>query len=243
MVVAEFWRHRKSNQLTISFPGEKTCQIGEIWYQLRVASRHFKIQGLQVNVHCSRNRLTAITKLSWMNAGQNWELFSDSENVSKGRKLRWYTRCVCSWCGVNFKISVPKEQVYFGRKELKLTKFAWQTFWKYLLVLNWIPRWKMFRWTRNSFFLLALNTNPPKQEADRLSESKQSEILLKYYFGLSREAMNCTFCHSSCQRSAMLWTILSLAAIRCCRCWSNLRRKYFSKIPADMNVMSSGPKA
>ena len=85
-----------------------------IWYQLRVASRHFKIQGLQVNVHCSRNRLNAVTKLSQM----------DSENVSKGRKLRWYTRCVCSWCGVNFKFSVPKEQVYFGRKELELTKFA-----------------------------------------------------------------------------------------------------------------------
>ena len=60
-----------------------------------------------MNVHCSRNRLNAVTKLSWMNAGQNWELFSDSENVSKGRKLRWYTRCVCSWCGGNFKIQSP----------------------------------------------------------------------------------------------------------------------------------------
>ena len=48
----------------------KTCQIGEIWYQLRVASRHFKIQGLQVYVHCSRNRLNAVTKLRRMNAGQ-----------------------------------------------------------------------------------------------------------------------------------------------------------------------------
>ena len=35
-----------------------------------MASRHFKIQGLQVNVHCSRNRLNAVTKLSRMNAGQ-----------------------------------------------------------------------------------------------------------------------------------------------------------------------------
>ena len=35
-----------------------------------MASRHFKIQGLQVNVHCSRNRLDAVTKLSRMNAGQ-----------------------------------------------------------------------------------------------------------------------------------------------------------------------------
>ena len=35
-----------------------------------MASRHFKIQDLQVNVHCSRNRLNAVTKLSRMNAGQ-----------------------------------------------------------------------------------------------------------------------------------------------------------------------------
>ena len=35
-----------------------------------MASRHFKIQGLQVNVHCSRNRLDAVTKLSRMNAAQ-----------------------------------------------------------------------------------------------------------------------------------------------------------------------------
>ena len=41
-----------------------------LWYQLRVASRHFKIQGLQVNVHCSRNRLNAVTKLRRMNSWQ-----------------------------------------------------------------------------------------------------------------------------------------------------------------------------
>ena len=35
-----------------------------------MASRHFKIQGLQVNVHYSRNQLNAVTKLSRMNAGQ-----------------------------------------------------------------------------------------------------------------------------------------------------------------------------
>ena len=35
-----------------------------------MASRHFKIQGLQVNVHCSRNRLNAVTKLSRMNPEQ-----------------------------------------------------------------------------------------------------------------------------------------------------------------------------
>ena len=29
-----------------------------------------KIQGLQVNIHCSRNRLNAVTKLSRMNVGQ-----------------------------------------------------------------------------------------------------------------------------------------------------------------------------
>ena len=35
-----------------------------------MGSRHLKIQGLQVNVHCSRNRLIAVTKLSRMDAGQ-----------------------------------------------------------------------------------------------------------------------------------------------------------------------------
>ena len=35
-----------------------------------MASRHFEIQGLQVNVHCARNRLNAVTKLRRMNAGQ-----------------------------------------------------------------------------------------------------------------------------------------------------------------------------
>ena len=179
-------------------------------------SRHFNSRSS--SERCSRNRLNAVTKLSRMNAGRKNSSLTPKSQQSPQLQMRTVFVALI----LKFQSLILAERTSnFDLKELKLTKFAWQTFWKYLLVLNWIPRWKMFRWTRNSFFLLALNTNPPKQEADRLSESKQSEILLKYYFGLSREAMNCTFCHSSCQRSAMLWTILSLAAIRCCRCWSN----------------------
>ena len=48
-----------------------------------MASRHFKIQGLQLNVHCSRNRLDAVyTKLSRNECGTK-ELFSDFKKSAK----------------------------------------------------------------------------------------------------------------------------------------------------------------
>ena len=82
---------------------------------------------------------------------------------------------------LNFQsvISAERTSTYFDLKELELTKFASQTFWKYILVLNWIHKLENLSVTRNSFFLLALNTNPPRQEADRRSKSKHSVILLK----------------------------------------------------------------
>ena len=50
---------------------------------------------------------------------------------------------------------------------------------------------------RNSFFLLALNTNPPRREANRDDQNQNILFWNRCYFGLSREVMNATFCHSS----------------------------------------------
>ena len=97
MVVAEFWHRHESNQLTISSPGKKTCQIGEILYQLRVASRHFKIQGLQVNIHCSRNQRNAVTKLSRMNVGQKNSSLTPKKSAKTAScdDATLLARCVC----------------------------------------------------------------------------------------------------------------------------------------------------
>ena len=58
-------------------------------------------------------------------------------------------------------------------------------------------------WTRNSFFLLTLNFNPPRQEADRRSIFFWNRC----HFGLSRKVINATFCHLSCQCSSMLYEL------------------------------------
>ena len=81
-----------------------------------------------MGVHCSRNRLDAVTKLSRMNAGQKNSSLTPKMSAKATSCDDTQDACVRGICGVNFKISVPKEQVYFGRKELELTKFAYQTF-------------------------------------------------------------------------------------------------------------------
>ena len=63
---------------------------------------------------------------------------------------------------------------------LELTKFASRPFGNTSWCWTGSTSWKIFPWTRNSFFLLALNTNPRRQEAaGRPLKSKHFEILLK----------------------------------------------------------------
>ena len=72
-----------------------------------------------MNVHCSRNRLNAVyTKLSRMNAGQKNSSLTPKMSAKAASCDDTQDACVRDVA------SVPKEQVYFGRKELELTKFA-----------------------------------------------------------------------------------------------------------------------
>ena len=89
-----------------------------------MASRHFKIQGLQVNVHCLRNRLNAVTKLSRMNAGQKNSSLTPKMSAKAASCDDVQNECVRDVALFLTSISVSKEQVYFGRKGLGLTKFA-----------------------------------------------------------------------------------------------------------------------
>ena len=59
---------------------------------------------------------------------------------------------------------------------------------------------KSSRERETTSFCLRFNTDPPRLEADRRSKSKQSRKFFSNlcYFGLSREVMNATSCHSSC---------------------------------------------
>ena len=91
------------------------------------------------------------------------------KKLSKGRKFR----CVPSLWHF-FKISVGD----FGGKNKYISTWkgwSWQnspsrpfenTSWCWTGSTS----WKIFLWTKNSFFLLALNTNPLRQEADRWSK-------------------------------------------------------------------------
>ena len=68
-----------------------------------------------MDVHCSRNRLNAVAKLSRMNAGQKNSSLTPKMSAKAASCDDTQDACVRN---------VPKEQVYFGRKELELTKFA-----------------------------------------------------------------------------------------------------------------------
>ena len=129
----------------------------------------------------------------------------------------------CCLCGINFKISVSD----FGNRT--------NIFWPERVGVEKIrlaDRLKIHvgvhveldaQVGKSSCERSCLNTNPPRQEADRWSKWKHSEILLKsMLFWPEPRSDEWHFCHSSCQRSAMLWwTLLFLTPIRCCRCWSN----------------------
>ena len=75
-------------------------------------------QGLQVNVHYSRNRLNAVTKLSRMNAGQK------NSSLTPKMSAKAASCDDTQDARVRDVALILKEQVYFGRKELELTKFA-----------------------------------------------------------------------------------------------------------------------
>ena len=76
-----------------------------------------------MNVHCSRNRLNAVTKLSRMNARQKNSSLTPKTSAKAESYDDTQDACVRD-VAFNFKISVPREQVYFDRKELELKKFA-----------------------------------------------------------------------------------------------------------------------
>ena len=100
-------------------------------------------------------------------------------------------------------------------KGLELTKSAWQIFKKYTFCC-WIHRMENLPVNEEQpLFAIALT---PILKAKRRQTIKIKTFSRKF-FGLSREVINVSFYHSSCQRSAVLWwTLLSLRPIGCCRC-------------------------
>ena len=154
------------------------------------------------------------TKLSHMNAG--WKNSSLTPNKSGKLRLQVQMCAVFVTLILKFQSVISAERtsiIYFNLKGLELTKFAKQIFWKYILMLNWIHKME------NLLFAVILQD---KKQTDNQNWNILRFFSNRCYFGLSREAMNATFRHSSCQCFAMLWwTLLFLTPIRCCRCWSN----------------------
>ena len=195
---------------------KKTCQIREIWYWWHVAVQLWSLTHFNSKFsseHCSWNQFNAVTKLGWMNVG--WK--NSSLTPEKAAKLA--SSDACHLCGVNCKISVGD---LGGKNEYISTWKGWS--WQNLPHRSfentpWCWPWSIiFSWTRNSFFLLTLKTNP-RQETDR----RYSKIVLKsMLFWPEARSDECHFLSSSCKRPAMLWwTLLSLTPIRSCRCWGN----------------------
>ena len=174
---------------------------------------------------CSRNRLNAVTKLSRMNAGQK----NSSLNPKKSAKAAicddatLLTRYVCSWCGVNFKISLSaKRTSIFWPERAGVDKIRLADLLKIHIDVELDPQvGKSFCKRETASFCLRLT--PILQDKKQKHDQNQNILLWnRCYFGLSRKVMNATFCHSSCQCSVMLWwTLLSLTPIRCCHCWRN----------------------
>ena len=79
---------------------------------------------------------------------------------------------------------------------------------------NGSTRWKIFPWKRNSLSLFELQHRSSKTKNRQTIKIKTVSRKLfwnRCNFGLSREVMNATFCHSSChQYAALWWTLLSL---------------------------------
>ena len=130
-------------------------------------SRHFNSRSS--SEHCSRNLLNAVTKLSSMNAGQK-----TSSLIPKVQMGAIFVALII----LKFQSVISAERTSIFRPER--AGVASKLFQNISWCWTGSTRWKIFPWTRNSFFLLALNTNPARQEAaDRQSKSKQSEFLLK----------------------------------------------------------------
>ena len=168
----------------------------------------FKIQGLQVNnAQCSN------TRLSQMNARRkNFSLTPKKSAKAKSSDA-------CRLCGVNFKISVgnfgdrTRQYISTWKEKIRLADFL-----KIHLGVELDPQIGKSSCEHSCL-------TPILQDKKQTEDQNQNNLKFfrnRCYFGLSRKVMSGTFCHSSCQRSAMLWwTLLSLTPIRCCRCWSN----------------------
>ena len=126
-----------------------------------MASRHFKIQGLQVNVHCLQNRLNAVTKLSEMYAGQK-----NSSLIPKmSAKAASCDACVRD---VALILKFQCRTSIFRPERAGVDKIRLADLLKIHIGVKLDPQvGKSFCKRGNSIFLLALNTNPPRQEADR----------------------------------------------------------------------------
>ena len=136
---------------------KKTCQIREIWYWWHVAVQLWSLTHFNSKFsseHCSWNQFNAVTKLGWMNVG--WK--NSSLTPEKAAKLA--SSDACHLCGVNCKISVGD---LGGKNEYISTwkGWSWQnspsrpfenTSWCWTGSTS----WKIYQWTRNSFFLLGL---------------------------------------------------------------------------------------
>ena len=154
-----------------------------------------------------------------MNARQK----NSSLTPKKAAKAASSYRYACRLCGINFKISVSdfgNRTNIFQPERAGVEKIGLADLLKIHVGIHVELDPQV---GKSSCECSCLNTNPPRQEAHRRSKRKHSEILLKsMLFWPELQSDEWHFCHSSCQRSAMLWwTLLFLTPIRCCCCWSN----------------------
>ena len=127
----------------------------------------FNIQGLQVNIAHEIDSMQLLGWVEWMRDERSFLYLQRSRQRPQVQMRAVFVALILKFQSV---ISAT-EQVYFDLKglELKPSRPFENVSWCWTGSTN----WKIFLWT------LALNTNPPRQEADRRSKSKHSEILLK----------------------------------------------------------------
>ena len=151
--------------------------------------------------------LNIVSRLSRMNA--RWKNFS----LTPKKSAKVKSSDACCLCGVNFKISVGNfgdrtsifRPVRAGVEKIRLADLL-----KIHLGVELDAQIGKSSCEHSRLTPILQD----KKQTDDQNQNNLKFFWNRCYFGLSRKVMSGTFCHSSCQGSAMLWwTLLSLTPL------------------------------
>ena len=196
----------------------KNWQIRVIWFwlcvavQLWISIRHFK-----VNIAHEINSMLLLSWVKWI-WGERTPLW-----LQKRQQNPQVQMCVIFVTLFKNPSCQFQWKEHFNLKGLELTKFTLQIFLKYILVLNWVHKLKNLPVNEKQLLFAGTLHQSSKTRSRQAIKIKTFWNSFEINPILAWAAVtNATFCHWSCQCSAMLlWTLLSLRPIRCCCCWNN----------------------